>query len=411
MDQILNVNILRSRLRTMSIVVTAVLFAVPSALASDLPVSNPSFEEPAIQENQATDWTSNGGNPSGGVNEYTLGFSSAADGGWFHYLNLPVFGGPNPSVTESNPTLIGIAGVGTYTLTVAGGRRNNDATTDGSYVVELLAGGSVIGSQTIDDPLNTYASDSWNDITAFAVVNPGDAAVGEDLTIRLSAFAGPTNQTQGQFDHVRLKFTSYPPEQVFDYDDGTLQGFVHILSDPGVMEYVSTDEPPFIPTDSGAFRVLPNPFDNRDLSHSTLLVRSPQFSLRDGAPLSVAMLGGQGEGMDPGTLPGSPSELAPNTQDAGVHALGIGLFDPVSNAYLVTAQRNESSETFSPVVITEEQLEPYIGMLLHLDVFDSYQGGWGWIGIDTVQIPGDFSIVFADGFEGGDTSRWSEPLQ
>jgi hypothetical protein len=133
-------------------------------------------------------------------------FAAAAQGTQYLYLNLPGFGGPNPSSAISNPTLIGSAALGTYTLTVAGGKRLNGATTDGSYLIELLAGASVIGSQTVVNPLSAYVAGTWNDITATAILTAGSGALGQDLAIRLSAFNNGSGGTQGQFDNVRLDF-------------------------------------------------------------------------------------------------------------------------------------------------------------------------------------------------------------
>ena len=188
---------------TMRSLVIIALF-VPAANAAPLPVPNYSFESPS-QFNPATGWTPNG---LGGVaNAISAnGFTAPADGNQYHFLNLPTFGGPNPSSTQSDAGLIGNAMAGTYTLTVAAGRRGDGQTTDGSYLIELLAGGDVIGSETFDDPLNNFAPNSWNDLTAIAVVNAADIAFGQDLSIRLTAIAGPNNSQQGQFDNVRLDF-------------------------------------------------------------------------------------------------------------------------------------------------------------------------------------------------------------
>jgi len=206
------------------------LTAVAPQLASAVivPVPNFSFESPAggvgnPNAGAATGWTANGGAPSGGVSYFSFGFPAAAEGTQYHWLNLPGFGGPDPSVTQSNAGSIGAANAGTYTLTVAGGRRDNGATTDGSYVVELLAGGTVIGSQTVNDPFTTYAPGTWNDITAVAVVGPTDPALGQDLSIRLSVFNGTGgSRSQGQFDHVRLTFDPVPPDYVVTLASGAL---------------------------------------------------------------------------------------------------------------------------------------------------------------------------------------------
>ena len=194
----------------------SVLGVASPALALSIGVPNFSFENPNqnVTFPPATGWTPNGGAGFGGVaNAVAHGFvtNGADDGAQYHFLNLSFNnGGPDPSFTQSNATLIGNAAAGTYTLTVAGGRRDDGKTTDGQYLIELLAGTSVIASQTLNDPLNTIASGTWTDIVALGVVNLGDAEVGQDLTIRLTASDGPNNQTQGQFDNVRLDFAVIP---------------------------------------------------------------------------------------------------------------------------------------------------------------------------------------------------------
>jgi len=75
----------------------------------------------------------------------------------------------------------------------------------------------VIGSQTLVDPsaISNIPLDTWKDITAVAVVNTGDAAVGQDLTIRLSAFKGMVElRSQGQFDNVRLDYNTAVPVEL-----------------------------------------------------------------------------------------------------------------------------------------------------------------------------------------------------
>ena len=212
-----------SRTRRAKYVGVAVVMMMTSLLSTahavSVAVPNPSFESPNAaggpNGGQATDWTANGGAGTGGVSHFSIGFTAAATGVQYHWLNLPDFLGPNPSITQSNAALIGNAQAGTYTLTVAGGRRSNNATTDGSYVIELLAGGSVIGSQTVVNPSTAYALDSWNDITAVAVVGASDPAVGQDLTIRLSVYNGTGGiKSQGQFDNVRLDFVALVPVEL-----------------------------------------------------------------------------------------------------------------------------------------------------------------------------------------------------
>jgi hypothetical protein len=202
---------------SLAVAIGAAVLISTTAPGFPLAVPNHSFESPGINGVQATGWTSNGGANTGGLNDFTFGFTSVPDGTFFHYLNLPGFAGPNPSVTQSDPGLIGNAQAGRYTLTVAGGRRNNDATTDGAYMIELFAGGTSIGSQIVNDPFDTYAPDTWHDITATGIVFPGDPAIGQDLSIRLSAYDGTGGiRSQGQFDNVRLDFQ--PAVLLVQYD-------------------------------------------------------------------------------------------------------------------------------------------------------------------------------------------------
>jgi hypothetical protein len=187
----------------------ALLLTCGLAQASEVVVPNFSFETPVFDGNEpqpqvATGWTPNS---LGGVDPYSSGFTASDDGVQHHYLNLPDYGGSNPSYTESNATLIGTAKPGTYTLTVAAGRRAS--TTDGTYVIELRAGGVVIATETVNDPYNTYANDSWHDMTAIAELDRISFAIGQDLTIRLIATENSGGDlSQGEFDTVRLDFVS-----------------------------------------------------------------------------------------------------------------------------------------------------------------------------------------------------------
>lgn len=118
----------RSRARAaMLAALLLVAVAAHQASAIVVPVPNSSFESPNggvgnPNGGAATGWTANGGAPSGGVSYFSFGFPAASQGTQYHWLNLPGFAGPHPSVTRSDVGLIGAAQAGSYTLTVAGGR-------------------------------------------------------------------------------------------------------------------------------------------------------------------------------------------------------------------------------------------------------------------------------------------------
>jgi hypothetical protein len=168
-------------------------------------VPNGSFEM-GTPPDAATGWTSNNNDGTGGTSAGDVGFSAAADGAQYHFVNLPVFNGPDPSETQSDDGQIGSALPGRYTLTVAVGRRDNDATTDGTLELQLLSDSTVVGSTTVVDPFSSFSPGSWNDVVTTAFVSPGDGVAGGDLSVRLAATDGTGGiRSQGQFDAVRLR--------------------------------------------------------------------------------------------------------------------------------------------------------------------------------------------------------------
>lgn len=200
---------------TKNLLSTGLLVIPISVAAVPISVPNFSFEAPDAPSDQFSptsidDWNHPG---RAGVDPFTFGFSANGnpDGTQHLFLQLPSFGGTDPNWAMTNEGLIGIANPGQYTLTVAGGRRDNGATTDGSYLIELMSSGLVIASQLFLDPLNNWAAGSWNDMTAFVDLGFTDLGVGGDLAVRLSASAGQNNNTQAQFDNVRLDFVAAVP--------------------------------------------------------------------------------------------------------------------------------------------------------------------------------------------------------
>lgn len=193
------------------------LFTAFASQAALLSVPNFSFESPnpPIDQNSPlsiTDWSSIG---NAGTDPFVNGFTSNPDGTQHMFLQLSQFGGPSINSAMTNSGLIGAAQAGTYTLTVAGGRRNNNATTDGSYIIELFAGTELVAINEIIDPLNTWASGTWNDFSATGSIDFGSEAFGGDLSIKITATSGANNQTQGQFDNVRLEFVHVSSPTMF----------------------------------------------------------------------------------------------------------------------------------------------------------------------------------------------------
>ncbi len=179
-----------------------------------LTVPNASFENPVVPPwtfTTANNWQTSGPANSGGVSAGTIGFDAALDGDQYLFLNLAGFSGVSPHLATSVPFTIGAVHPGMYHLTVAVGRRTNaNGATDGLIEVDLVADGTVIAHAEVQNPRDTYAPGTWNDLTASGVVEPGSPLVGEDLTVRLTADED-TSSTQAQFDLVRLRWVSYGP--------------------------------------------------------------------------------------------------------------------------------------------------------------------------------------------------------
>jgi len=177
---------------------SVLLFGLPALVgASVITVPNNSFED------GINDWSA----PFGGVGTDGSAGYTGSDGSNNLYLQLPGFGGPSPNYVESAASL-GSAVAGTYTLTVAGGQKSSGQTTAGSYTIELFGGGVLIASQTLNDPKSNITAGTWQDMTATASIGFWDAAVGGDLTIRLTATGPGTGEPQGQLDNVRLDFVA-----------------------------------------------------------------------------------------------------------------------------------------------------------------------------------------------------------
>ena len=124
----------------------------------------------------------------------------------------------------------------------------------------------------------------------------------------------------------------------------------------------------------------------RDNAHQSLIIRSPEFILGAGE-LSVAIVGGDAHG----ALPEAPAELATSTDaEEGVKAQGFGVRRVSDDTYVATGARSTNDDIYQDVVISADDLAPFVSdsETYTVDVFDSSAGGWGWIGFDNVKIPG-----------------------
>lgn len=146
-------------------------------------------------------------------------------------------------------------------------------------------------------------------------------------------------------------------------------------------------------------RVIPEPWDNRDclggLECLTQILKTPTFRIDELGPISVDMIGGQGQGVG-FNVPFSPSELSVTKDSSGYQ--GFALYDVEEDIYVewgASTLNNDGEQDplerglWETVEIPQEFVQLYVGdgRDYQLHIFDSYSGGWGWIGFDTVRLP------------------------
>lgn len=180
----------------LSLFLTAGSLAGMPAHAALVNVANHSFEDQVLADGVNVVGIAGWGNSSGGVfNPTTASFTTVPDGVNTAWLN----GG---SATQ---TLVTALTANTaYTLMVDVGDRNDWATFPG-YSVALLAGNTVLASESSLTPNNGWLTSTVN-YSAFA----GNPLLGSALTIRLTS-----NGTQVNFDNVRLDVSPIPEPETY----------------------------------------------------------------------------------------------------------------------------------------------------------------------------------------------------
>ena len=184
--------------RLSSLMLVAASLASMSASASSVSIINPSFESQVLADGTnvvgITGWCIN--YICGGVfNPSAASFSSVPDGSNTAWSN----GG---HIDQTLTTVLSLNA--TYTLMVDVGDRNDWNTFPG-YSVALLAGNTVLASESSLMPNNGWLTSTVN-YTALA----GNAQLGQALTIRLTS-----NGTQVNFDNVRLDVSPVPEPETY----------------------------------------------------------------------------------------------------------------------------------------------------------------------------------------------------
>ena len=210
---------------------------------------------------------------------------------------------------------------------------------------------------------------------------------------------------------------------VYDFDDGTLQGFTSVMQGEfidrgdtagdravsglileqtqgvfrlgitsnterrGTTGDLGTSIDPW-PADSGTHYLFPKPFYDRDPNTSTLLMRSPLFTLDGSGDLTVAVAGGLGGTV---SLAGTSTVFSPTTTDTGFQ--GVALRRVSDETYVLSGRKDFNGTAFALVTLDAASIATATsgdapGEIYTLDLIDARHGGWGWSGFDTISIPG-----------------------
>lgn len=223
----------------------------------------------------------------------------------------------------------------------------------------------------------------------------------------------------------QAKPRTFAAELFYGFDDGSFQGWEYIKQDgtPFPLGLAHNGWSPWadpidigdgftlVTATSGDFRIVPFPWETRDClggnQCETQILRSPPFVLDDSGDISIDMIGGQLRGGTTDIVEGDvPFEVADlpefRTNEAGVGASqAFALRDVISDEYVLFGFSDVENDgkmrdsdppsrgQWQTVTIPQAELAPFAnGQTYTVDIYDSYLGGWGWIGFDSVRIPG-----------------------
>jgi hypothetical protein len=229
-------------------------------------------------------------------------------------------------------------------------------------------------------------------------VTPATGLVGEaTITITVSDGAASTPRS--------FLLSVFGERIVFDFDDGTLQGWEVVSTDALGRQLFAIVPPaspaPNITPQAGghflglqvpAFTMDP-PAYTQDSGHDTLWMRSPEFKLSgSGENLSAWLCGGHGYSADAtGKLVANvPAQAFDDPGNAIFPSfLGIALRNVDTGVFVLAGTKASPGSDWQQVTFTAAQLAALDQDATYtLDLLDVRQGGWGWVNLDTVAIPG-----------------------
>ena len=190
----------------------------------------------------------------------------------------------------------------------------------------------------------------------------------------------------------------------YDFNSGTLQGWHNrvwdLSANAGAGGWVDLDaNVTVMPVTINGGAIAPASSDNNlfgnngtqvdpvggstDNHLNTLWLRSPQFYVDGSGDLTVEMARGMAHGSAPAN-DASVSHIANNSTGWK----GVALRTVSDGAFVLAKPRTEEGDAMVAVTFTAAELAPYVGVKCTLDLINSENGGWGWLSMDNVSIPG-----------------------
>ena len=128
--------------------------------------------------------------------------------------------------------------------------------------------------------------------------------------------------------------------------------------------------------------VQPNGGQN-DNHLNTVWLRSPQFYLNGSGDLTVQMAKGMAHGPAP-----TDDRSVPYSSLANGGWKGVALRSAFDGTFLLAKPRTTEGDAMVTVTFTTAELAPFVGIACTLDLINSCNGGWGWLIMGNVSIPG-----------------------
>jgi hypothetical protein len=116
---------------------------------------------------------------------------------------------------------------------------------------------------------------------------------------------------------------------------------------------------------------------------NTLWLRSPQFTLDGSGDLTAQMARGRAHGSVP-----TDDQSVPYVADGTTGWKGVLLRRVSDGTFVLAKPRTSEGDTMVTVTFTAAELAPFVGVNCTLDLINSERGGWGWLSMDNVSIPG-----------------------